>query len=264
MPANEGKRFEPVAKLIAGIAMFVIPIAAALLSARRRDHVEFPAATQSDEHSPALNSHNSVGSERQPSPPQRERRLDRRRFWVEVGALVAAVAAAGFSGWQLRLTRALFVADQRPWVLISGVTASPFESPRAHGEIIIFNSGKTPAMKLEISATFSLAKVNGPIPPPPPVGGRAIVLGRPDPGPSGTNVLGPSLHRTISREVAITEEQAVAIQRGDLRVYFVGFIRYGDASENDYTTHFCYMSTPPASLSDERSVIECAYGNTAR
>ena len=142
----------------------------------------------------------------------------------------AAKESADAAKRAIEVTRENIRLDQRAWV---GVKAMRFKGQIEVGqklefEVIVQNTGKTPAFQTTIKKSFSSAKPT------------TQLLNRPISGVLGVLVMPPGVDfespQTISEK--LTETEVKLLQSGSpLHIY--GVIQYRDIFRNNRTTYFC-------------------------
>ena len=209
----------------------------------------------------------------------REYRLNRNRFWVEILTLVAVVAYAliAYQQWEemrksteaatkaaqiaeatLKSTKDSFERDQRAWIIVEKLLLE--DEPRIGQKITVHgrfqNTGKTPARKetlfwgIDIRSSappteIIYSKIYKPI--------RVVI-------PSG-----PLRSLSISTEQTVTQELLDSINKKKLVLYVYGLIEYKDTFDQQLrTTEFCGFYNPDRRTEGDFGLQACADHNEIR
>lgn len=162
--------------------------------------------------------------------------LDHAIFWAAVVAAVAAMVAAGFTGWQSWITQDTAKRQLRAYVSIKEIEGDmtmvgPNMSPEQR--LVAKNVGVSPAFNVEISAKMSILQY--PLP-------QALDITPPLARPPKSNItIFPTNGHKSYATTYLSEEDFKEIMdpRGRKRLYTVAIVTYDDIYGHQHFTRYC-------------------------
>lgn len=123
-------------------------------------------------------------------------------------------------------------------------------------EIHVKNLGATPAFDVMGLSWMTMAK--WPLP-------KSFTFSGPSTGPAATSMIPPGgiAHYHTGTSRPLTTEELAAVERGDLRLYIYGQIRYTDVFGHAHWTNFCHASTSLGKQGFSTAMVKCDQNNDA-
>jgi hypothetical protein len=151
-----------------------------------------------------------------------------------------------------------FRTDVRAWVLARSVSANLTDCS-VSGEVVLVNSGRSPAIAVRSIALMSISKL-GAMGPPPTGEPEAIAIPAGQPLPPSdplrrTFNMGASTETTLTIEGRFTipathrfayYEDCAALRTFRATVFAHGIANYADIFGTQHVTHYCFVSRPKA------------------
>jgi hypothetical protein len=176
--------------------------------------------------------------------------------------VIVTAMLAGFGLWQVIISRNTARRQLRAYVFLDPAKAftfvrRPSTATTVEIEIHIKNLGATPAHDLVTKSWITVDVW--------PMPKEFAFTGPPGEGPVSNSVVPPGgtahFHVGTGRPFTVTE--LAAIEKGDLRVYIYGSIKYKDAFNRPHWTNFCQASTALAKEGFSTAMAKCDRHNDA-